>query len=64
MAGDIFTSEVINESIVAILGLIIPLPLAIPPIVHFLPSIVNSTATDFGIVSVVIIAAAASSEPS
>jgi len=52
-------SVVIKQSIVAILGLIIPEPLAIPPIVTSLPPTSIVTATFFGYVSVVIIASAA-----
>ncbi len=47
---------------VAILGSIIPEPLAIPPILHSIPSISKETATSLGLVSVVIIASAALSE--
>ena len=40
-----------------------PLPFAIPPILHVFPSNVNSTATSFLMVSVVIIASAENSFP-
>ena len=63
-SGFIFTSVVINASIVAILGFIIPLPLLIPPIWQVFPSRVNSTASSFLRVSVVIIASHASELPS
>ena len=52
-------SDVIKQSMVAILGCIIPEPLHIPPICTIVPSISNSTATCFDLVSVVIIASAA-----
>ena len=52
-------SVVINESIVAMLGLIIPLPLAIPPSFTCLSPTVYSKAICLSLVSVVIIAAAA-----
>ena len=56
---EIFTSEVMNISVVAILGHIMPTPLAIAPTWQSLPPASNSTATDFGTVSVVIMASAA-----
>ncbi len=49
---------------VAMLGWIIPAPLAIPPIRTGRPSSSNSTAVDFGRVSVVMMASAAASPPS
>ena len=52
-------SVVIKQSIVAIFGLIIPEPLAIPPTVTSLPATSIVTATFLGYVSVVIIASAA-----
>ena len=57
---EIFTSVVINPSIVHIFGCIIPEPLHIAPILTIFPDISNSTATSFETVSVVIIALAAS----
>ena len=60
ISDDIDTSDVTKTSMVAILGCIIPEPLAIPPILHSVPSISKERATSFSIVSVVIIAAAAS----
>ena len=64
ISDEISTSEVIKLSVVAILGCIIPLPFAIPPMWHTLSPIINSTETSFFTVSVVIIAVAARSFPS
>ena len=63
ISEEIAQSVVIKLSVVAILGWIIPLPLAIPPRAHLFPHISNSTATSFLTVSVVIIAVAAASLP-
>ena len=62
--GDTAASQVTKESMVAILGWIIPEPLAIPPIRTGLPSIMVSRAIDLGTKSVVMIDRAASSPPS
>ena len=56
-------SVVINTSMVAMLGWIMPLPFAIPPSRQVFPPRVNSTAASFITVSVVMIAAAASLSP-
>ncbi len=56
---DMAASVVRNTSIVAILGWIMPLPLAMPPKRQVLPPSSNSTATDFGTVSVVMMASTA-----
>ena len=64
ISGLMAQSVVMNTSMVAILGWIIPEPLAIPPMRHTLPPTVNSTATVFSLVSVVIMPSAASWEPS
>ena len=58
-AGAILTSVVINSSIVAILGWIIPDPLAMAPIWQVVPFTSNASAYSLGWVSVVIIAVAA-----
>ena len=63
MAAEMAASVVRNTSMVAMLGWIMPLPLAMPPIRQVLPSISNSTATFFMTVSVVMMALAASSSP-
>ena len=54
---------VMNESIVAMLGFIMPLPFAMPPILHVFPPMETSTATSLGIVSVVMMASAADADP-
>src|SRR3989338_4624623 len=59
----IAASVVIKQSIVAILGAIIPTPLAIAPIVTIVPPILTLRKNSLGWVSVVIIASAAR-EPS
>ena len=64
ISGLIAVSLVTKQSMVAILGWIIPLPLAIPPTVQTLPSRSKLTATSLRRVSVVIIASAASVPPS
>ena len=56
-------SVVMKHSMVPILGWIIPEPLAMPPIVTVLPPRVRETAISFFLVSVVITALAAASEP-
>ena len=62
--GAIATSDVINTSMVAIFGWIMPLPFAIPPMRQVFPPSSNSTATDFLTVSVVMMPSAARSLPS
>ena len=64
MGAEMAASVVRNTSMVAILGWIMPLPLAMPPRRQTLPSISNSTAIFFITRSVVMIAFAASSSPS
>jgi hypothetical protein len=59
ISGEMAQSVARNESIVAMFGLIIPEPFAMPPSVIFFPSISNCAAQLFGNVSVVIIASAA-----
>ena len=59
IAGLIAQSEVMKPSIVAILGQIMPLPLAMQPMRHSTPPAVKLRAISFGCVSVVIIASAA-----
>ena len=63
ISAEIAVSVVINTSMVAMLGWIMPLPLAMPPSRQVVPSISNSTAIFFMTVSVVIMAFAASSSP-
>ena len=58
-AGSAWTSVVINSSIVAMLGWIMPDPLAMAPMRQGLPPSVNSTAYSLGWVSVVMMAVAA-----
>ena len=62
-AGEMAASVVTKQSMVAILGWIIPEPLAMPPIVQVLPPSGNRTATSLRLVSVVMIASAASALP-
>ena len=57
----IATSVVINDSVVAILGPIIPAPLIVPAIVTSQPDTVSFRTACLGLVSVVIIALAKSS---
>ena len=57
-------SVVRKQSMVPMLGWIIPEPLAMPPSRTVLPPSSSSTATSFSTVSVVIIARAAAAEPS
>ena len=57
-------SVVIKHSMVPILGWIIPDPFAMAPMVTRCPPMVTETAVSFFIVSVVMIAEAAASEPS
>ena len=61
MAGLTAASVVRNTSIVAMLGWIIPEPLAMPPSTHCLPPTVNSTASCLGTVSVVMMPSTAAS---
>ena len=61
MAGVTVASVVMNTSMVAMFGWIMPLPLAMPPIWQTFPPHSNSTAVIFGTVSVVMMAAQASS---
>ena len=63
-AGDMPASVVINTSIVAMFGCIMPLPLAMPPMRQTTPPISNSIATSFLTVSVVIMPSAANAPPS
>ena len=63
-AGEMLASVVIKTSMVAMLGWIIPLPLAMPPMRQVFPSRENSTATSLRTVSVVMIPSAAASQPS
>lgn len=63
-APSIAQSVVTNASIVPMLGWIMPEPLQMPPMRQILPPAVNSTATVFISVSVVMMAVAAASEPS
>ena len=62
ISGAMAQSVVRKTSMVAILGWIIPEPLAIPPRRQATPPTVNSTATSFMRVSVVMIPSAASAE--
>ena len=64
ICGVMATSVVINTSMVAIFGWIMPLPLAMPPILQVFPPISNSTARVLGTVSVVMMPSVASSDPS
>ena len=57
-------SVVMNTSIVAIFGCIMPEPLAMPPILHSTPPISKLTAISLTLVSVVMMPSAASSEQS
>ena len=61
ISGEMAQSVVMNTSMVAIFGCIMPLPLAMPPSLHVLPPAVNSTATSLSRVSVVMMASATSS---
>ena len=63
ISDEIATSVVRNTSIVAILGWIMPLPLAIPPMRQVFPPSSNSTASCFSSVSVVMIASQAAVLP-
>ena len=63
ISGLMAQSVVINTSIVAILGCIIPEPLAIPPILQVFPPISKLTAISLTLVSVVIMPSAAFSLP-
>ncbi len=58
--GSIVASVVKKASIVAMFGAIMPAPLAMPPIVQGAPPSVSSTEASFGLVSVVMMARAAS----
>ena len=60
-AGEIAQSVVRKQSMVPMLGWIMPLPLAMPPMTTSLPSSWKETATSFFWVSVVMMAWAASS---
>ena len=62
-SGAMSASVVTKQSIVAILGWIMPEPFAMPPIVHSLSPIGKRTATCLRFVSVVMIASAASPLP-
>ncbi|OGX40422.1 MAG: hypothetical protein A3C53_02480 [Omnitrophica WOR_2 bacterium RIFCSPHIGHO2_02_FULL_68_15] len=63
-AGRVIAASVVrNANIVAIAGLIIPDPLAMPPIRTGVPATENSTAVSFTTRSVVMIASAAAREP-
>ena len=62
MAGEMAQSVVMNTSIVAILGWIMPEPLQMPPILHSLPPTVKLTAISLRLVSVVMMPSAASAE--
>ena len=64
ISGEIAASVVMNTSMVAMLGWIMPLPLAMPPIRQVLPPSSNSAAISFGMVSVVMMPKAASRPPS
>ena len=64
ISGTIAASEVTKQSSVAILGWIMPLPLAIAPMRQVFPPSSNSQANSFFTVSVVMIASAASELPS
>ena len=64
MAGVIAASVVRNTSMVAMLGWIMPLPLAMPPKRQVFPPRVNSTATSLRMVSVVMMPSAAALPPS
>ena len=59
ISDDMAQSVVMNTSIVAISGCIIPDPFAIPPILHSVLPTLNFNATVFSFVSVVIIPSAA-----
>ena len=62
IAGVIAASVVMNPSIVAMFGSIIPEPLTHPPTVILLPPIATVAAASFGLVSVVITAFATASD--
>ena len=64
MLGAMAQSVVMKTSMVAMLGWIIPEPLAMPPMWQVLPPTVNSTAISFLTVSVVMMPTAAASPPS
>ncbi len=64
MAGLMAQSVVTKQSMVAMLGWIMPLPLEMPPTFTVLPPISTSAAASFAMVSVVMMAVAAAWEPS